>query len=287
MTHIANDREVIPNCTANPYVWRMKHIVTAALLACAAPAGAAPLPDDVIRAELLPGWRTASGTQMSALHLTLAPGWKTYWRAPGEAGIPPEFDWSGSENLGNVAFHWPRPRLVEVNGYRTLAYRNELVLPIEVTPAAKGQPVTLRARINLGICENICVPVTVQVSAALKQGATADPVITSALADQPEEGAALGIPLPVCAVEPIKDGLRLKTDIALPGARHGDLTVVELADRPIWVSPVETRAGDGHLVQTTDLVPADARPFALNRASVRMTVFTEGGRAIELNGCRG
>lgn len=287
MSPAVNDGEVIPICAANPYVWRMKHLLIAALLATAAPADAAPVPDDVIRAELLPGWRTASGTQMSALHLTLAPGWKTYWRAPGEAGIPPEFDWTGSENLGNLEFHWPKPQLIDLNGYRTLAYRNELVLPIEVTPADKGRPVTLHARINLGICENICVPVTVQVSAPLAQGATTDPVIASALADQPDKGAALGIPVPVCAVEPTRDGLRLKTDIALPGARRDDLTVVELADRPIWVSPVETQADAGHLVQTTDLVSPDARPFALNRASVRMTVFTEGGRVIELNGCRG
>ena len=48
-------------------------------------------PEDVVQIEVLPGWQTASGTQMAALRLTLAPGWKTYWRAPGEGGIPPAF----------------------------------------------------------------------------------------------------------------------------------------------------------------------------------------------------
>src|SRR6056297_1113481 len=93
-----------------------------ALLA-AAPASAhaeAAMPADVVRAEVLPGWTTGAGTRMAALRLTLAPGWKTYWRAPGDAGIPPAFDWSGSRNLKGVAFHWPAPDVFQSYGIRTI-----------------------------------------------------------------------------------------------------------------------------------------------------------------------
>ncbi|MGB3147735.1 MAG: protein-disulfide reductase DsbD domain-containing protein, partial [Paracoccaceae bacterium] len=86
------------------------------------PALADQIPDDLIRANLRSGWQTPQGTYMTALQLTMAPGWKTYWRAPGDAGIPPEFTWKGSDNIGAVAFHWPRPEVVVVGGYRTIAY---------------------------------------------------------------------------------------------------------------------------------------------------------------------
>ena len=49
---------------------------------------------------------------MAAVEIRLAPGWHTYWRVPGEAGIPPRFDWSGSQNLAAVAYEWPRPEII-------------------------------------------------------------------------------------------------------------------------------------------------------------------------------
>jgi hypothetical protein len=261
------------------------------LLACLLPpatiAGAESLPDDLIRAELLPGWRTEAGTQMAALRVTLAPGWKTYWRSPGDAGIPPEFDWTGSENVGAVRFHWPRPQVFDLNGYRTLAYADELVLPIEFVPADPGASVRVTSRIRLGVCEEVCVPVSVSVSADLSPGAEQDPAIAAALAIGPDDGRALGLPKPHCSAEPIRDGVRLTSDIGLPGAGAGDFAVVELDDRAVWVADVESRAAGGRLVQVSDLVPAEAKPFALDRSAVRLTVFTTQGDVIELRGCAG
>ena len=92
---------------------------------------------DMARMEILPGWRTASGDHVAGIKITLAPGWITYWRAPGEAGIPPQFDWSGSENLGEVGFHWPVPQIIVSNGVTTLGFEGEFILPIEVTAAGK------------------------------------------------------------------------------------------------------------------------------------------------------
>ena len=127
--------------------------ILAAACLLGAPGFAQSLPDNLVRAELLPGWTTDSGAQMAALRLTLAPGWKTYWRAPGEAGIPPQFDWRASGNLAGVAYHWPRPQVFQINGLRTLAYRNELVLPIEFLPVDRGTAVKVSGTIDLGVCE--------------------------------------------------------------------------------------------------------------------------------------
>lgn len=253
----------------------------------AAPVAAQGLPSDILHATLLGGWRTESGTQMTALRLELAPGWKTYWRAPGEGGIPPRFDWSGSDNIGSVAFHWPVPEVFELNGLRTIGYRHELVLPIEIRPADASRPVAVAARIDLGVCEAICVPVTVDVAADLNRTAVPDPVILASLDRRPEAGPEAGLSASRCAAEPIRDGLRLTSRLTLPPVGPAEFAVVELADQSVWVSQADTLRTGGDLSATADLVPANAKPFALDRSSVRITIFGGSGRVVEVQGCAG
>lgn len=267
---------------------RITQLLTATLVALATSAATAqPVPDDLYRADVLPGWRTERGTQMAALRLTFAPGWKTYWRAPGDAGIPPSFDWSGSSNLQSVVYHWPKPQVFNISGLRTLVYADSLILPIEFTPGTAGQAMRVTANISIGVCEEICIPVSFTINADLGAGRQPDPVIAAALAEGPADGHAQGIAKPHCSVEPIRDGLRLTADIALAKAADGDFAVIEPVGDSIWVSPVEARAGGGHLIQISDLVPADAKPFALDRSSLRITLFTGSGEVIELVGCAG
>ena len=121
------------------------------------------VPENVLRAEVLSGWRTESGSQMAALHLVLAPGWKTYWRAPGESGIPPQFDWTGSQNIADAIFHWPKPEVFDLNGLRTIGYKGELVLPIELRPVVADAPMLAKAQIDLGVCDEICIHMQVDI----------------------------------------------------------------------------------------------------------------------------
>ena len=247
---------------------------------------AQPIPADLVRAELISGWPTANG-YMAALRLTLAPGWKTYWRSPGEAGIPPAFDWRQSDNLGTVTYHWPKPQVFDLNGLRTLGYHDALVLPIEFTRLRPDQPLTVAGHVDIGVCKDICVPAGIDVSASLG-GQGGDPApIRAALAQAPQDGRSAGLGPAHCATEPTRDGLRLTTDIPMRSAASGDFAVVELADPSVWVAPVTALPASGHLVQVSDLVPPSAQPFALDRSSVRMTVFARTGEVYEINGCKG
>ncbi len=92
------------------------------------------------------------------LQIKLAPGWKTYWRTPGDAGIPPHFDWVGSENLKDALVAWPLPEAFETYGLTSWGYHDEVVFPIDVTLKEAGEPLDLKLRLQLGICENICIP---------------------------------------------------------------------------------------------------------------------------------
>jgi len=87
------------------------------------------------------------------------PGWKTYWRAPGDGGIPPQFNFSGSETISSVTPHWPVPEVFDQNGLRSIGYNDGVVFPITVSSQDASAPIQINGELNIGVCEEICVPV--------------------------------------------------------------------------------------------------------------------------------
>lgn len=236
------------------------------------------LPPGLAEAELLPAHATPGGTWMTALRLQLAPGWKTYWRSPGDSGVPPQFDWTGAVNLGGATLHWPRPEVIESAGERTLGYHEALVLPIELTPADAGAPVEGSVRIDLGLCLNVCVPV--HLSLDLPAAADApDPRIEAALAKVPETvEAALR-----CTLSDIPDGVQVAASVE--GALDADTAAaLELADPGVWVSAPELSGTGGRLTAVADFVPPSGKPFPLDPTGVRLTLIGPEG-AVEYQGC--
>lgn len=236
--------------------------------------------EDVLQAEFLPGWQMADGHYMTALDLHLAPEWKTYWRAPGDAGIPPVFDWTGSVNLKSVTFHWPRPTVLSLNGMTSIGYLDELVLPVEVVPADATKPVILALTMGLGICHDICMPAQLTFAANLTGSGQPDGRISAALRDVPFQTKASV----TCEVTPIKDGLRVTARMALPAAGQAETVVFETPDPRVWVAQAETRREGGMLISQTELVPPDGAPFALDRSGVTLTVLGTD-KAVEIRGC--
>lgn len=262
-------------------------ILALAVLAVLAPLAAraeALTQDQILSAALLPGWQTGSGSRMTALRLDLAPHWKTYWRSPGDTGIPPEFDWSGSKNLRAVKIHWPVPEVFHLNGMQSIGYAAELVLPIEVIPEDPGQPVELRARVDLGVCNDICMPASVSLSARLEGPGAKDPAIAAALADRPVTAHEAGLRGIACDVEPMAGGLRVTARMDLPAAR-GDETVVFEPGRPgIWAGEAQTERQGNRLVAVAEMGAASGQPFALDRSAMVVTVLSPG-RGVEIAGC--
>ena len=240
--------------------------------------------DDVVSATFLPGWRMADGHYMAALHLALAPEWKTYWRAPGEAGIPPVFDWSGSRNVKSVALHWPSPRVITQNGMQSIGYLNALTLPVEVTPVDPTQPINVVVKMDIGVCHDICMPAALELSAQLQGDGQKDPDIQAALLDRPKTAKEAGLANIACAVAPIDDGLHITAQIGLPEQGGPETVVFETKDASVWVATA-TASRDGKvLTAATDLVPTDGAPFALDRSSVTVTVLAQD-HSVEIKGC--
>jgi DsbC/DsbD-like thiol-disulfide interchange protein len=237
------------------------------------------MPPGLAGARLLPGWVTPEGDRMTALEIDLLPGWKTYWRSPGDAGIPPHFDWQAAGNLGQVRMFWPRPEVIESGGERTLGYHDRMLLPIRITPAVAGQPVDPRARVDLGICLDICVPVQVSLDAGAP-GAAPDPAIEAAMARVPDTSDLR----PDCRITEIADGMQVTALLPHDGRPDGDQVAMELRGGDIWVSAPEMSESAGRVAATADFVAATGKPFALNPGDIRLTLI--GARdAVEYQGC--
>ncbi|MGQ0564583.1 MAG: protein-disulfide reductase DsbD domain-containing protein [Gemmobacter sp.] len=262
----------------------MRALIALVLLQLAA----APLraEEPLVRAQLLNGWQTGSGTQMTGLHLRMVPGWKTYWRSPGDAGIPPRFDWSGSQNVKSARIHWPAPHVFTTNGLRSIGYEGEVVLPVELTPQDPAAPMRLVVEVEMGVCRDICVPATVQLEAALTTPGAPDPAIGRALAAQPVSARKAGLKEATCRVSPIADGLRIEADLVLPPTGGAEAVVIEGGSPDIWVSEPEVTRDGTRLTATADMVAPSGEPFALDRGALVLTVL--GTRqVVEFRGCPG
>lgn len=252
--------------------------LTAFLALCPMLSTAAELPPGLVEAELLPAHTTDDGAWMTALRLKLAPEWKTYWRSPGDSGVPPQFDWSGTTNLGGATIHWPSPEVIDSAGDRTLGYHETLVLPIELTPASAGKAVGGSVQVELGLCLNVCVPAHLTL-ALPPAGGDPDPRIDAALAQVPRTiEAALS-----CTLTEIADGVRLAASVE-GEMDEGTAAALELASPEVWVSAPELTADAGRVTATADFVPPSGKPFPLNPSEVRLTLIGPDG-AVDYQGC--
>ena len=118
---------------------------------------------DFSKARLVANFLTSPGEDEGVLylgwHVKLEPGWKTYWRSPGSAGLPPQFDWQGSKNIADIQILYPSPERFKIFNLHTYGYHDDVVYPILVTPEIKGEPILIKATVNYLVCNDLCVPV--------------------------------------------------------------------------------------------------------------------------------
>jgi DsbC/DsbD-like thiol-disulfide interchange protein len=99
------------------------------------------------------------GVLQGALEIDLQPGWKTYWRDPGDAGVPPQIDISKSTNVASAEMRFPTPERFDDGTTKWAGYKHPVTFPISFRAKTPGAPTTIDADVFLGICESICIPV--------------------------------------------------------------------------------------------------------------------------------
>lgn len=274
----------------------LRHLTTTCLAALAGAAFTfAPAPsaaqfegrsvDEVVQVSLIEGWRMENGRHMAGIRISLAPGWKTYWRAPGEGGVPTVLRLRSADGIDGMAVHWPRPEVFFTNGMRSIGYRDDVVLPVEFAVSDDGTH-TIDGRLDLGVCLDVCMPVTLDLSGELLPDTSRDSDIGRALSDRPLTATEAGAGDVTCAVEPISDGLRVTVTAEVPPTGNDETLVLEHRDPQIWVSEATSRRDGFTITGVADVVPADHGPFAMDRSDLRITVIGTQ-MAVELDDCRG
>ncbi len=163
--------------SAGPLVKRLRGgargIALAAALGLALPALAA----DAFSTDWAPGAKhearlIAAGGDLAGFEIRLAPGAITYWRDPGDSGLPPTFDFAGSDNVEAVEPAYPAPkRMHEADGGQAFGYEGGVVFPLKVKPRDAAKPVTLKLNADFAVCEKICLPAKARLTLTLPAAA--------------------------------------------------------------------------------------------------------------------
>jgi DsbC/DsbD-like thiol-disulfide interchange protein len=107
----------------------------------------------------------------AGIEIRLKAGWHTYWRYPGDAGVPPRFDFAGSRNLKSVDVKWPAPQAMSEQGLTAIGYTGNVIWPLAVLPQERGKPVKLRLKLDYAVCEKLCVPAEAKAELVLSDSA--------------------------------------------------------------------------------------------------------------------
>src|ERR1700721_219828 len=135
----------------------------------------------------------AGGGDLAGFEIALSPGAITYWRDPGDAGLPPTLDFSGSDNGAGVEPEFPAPkRIKEADGGEAFGYDGSVVFPLRVTPRDPTRPSTLKLNADFAVCEKVCLPAKAHLELTLPSapGSPHAGAIDAALAAVPRAVAA-------------------------------------------------------------------------------------------------
>ena len=214
----------------------------------------------------------------AALEVTLAEGWKTYWRAPGAVGYPAELDWSGSANVKATEFLWPTPKRFEAFEIENYGYEDAVTFPIRLMLETPGDTAVLNADVNLLVCADLCVPEVFSLSIVLPPGNTLDRdagmLIAAATQTLPETGDVAGLEVTHAALD--IDAARLQVTV------ESDQPITDLgvipdlgAEGSFGPPEISLRAGGLAADVSFDVLsaPETLPPLAL--------VVSDGGRAAE------
>lgn len=223
--------------------------------------------------------------RLAGIQLRLDPGWKTYWRSPGDAGLPPSFDWSGSRNLKSARVLWPAPKRFADPYGTSVGYQDEIVFPVLVDPADAGRAVDLAVKFSFAVCKDICAPAEAALRLAVPAQGTSSTRHAELLS-----GYVRRVPGQAAKGEKAPKLAELKIDLAPP---KPSITVETLfpdgaADADLFVEgpegfylPLAERVGadqDGRVRFMVDLTKGDD-PSGLKGKALTFTLVSRDGLA--------
>jgi len=179
-----------------------------AALALALPCAAAAVRTEHVEAELVAA-RTAlvPGEPLTvALRLAIDKGWHTYWRNPGDSGLPTTLEWKLPGGVAAGPIEWPAPHLLPAGPLLNYGYENEVLHLVTLTTVPdflSGREVKLAARADWLVCKETCIPEGADLTLTLPVANAADP---DPRWGKPIAAAKAALPQPLAGWQAIADG---------------------------------------------------------------------------------
>lgn len=264
---------------------RWRRALAALAVAALAPVPVAaeiPVSAKVPGAEVLLLGGAVAGTHADAgIELRLAPGWKTYWRYPGDSGVPPVLSWSGSENVLKVEMEWPAPkRFADGAGGFSIGYKGTVLFPLKVELKEPGKPARLVVSFDFAVCEALCMPAKADVAVDLGGGAAEAGRIAAARAGVPVAtrlGAGEAPSVEKVEIDAGAQPPRLVIEVKAHSAM-ADLFVEGPNERWALPLPQKTALPDG---AARFALPLDGVPAGVDPAGQMLTLtLVDGPRAV-------
>lgn len=196
--------------------------------------------------------RSANAAWLRAgIEIRLDDGWKTYWRYPGDSGVPPTFDFAGSENIKSVTVLWPAPaRFADGAGGQSIGYHGDVVLPLRILASDVTKPAALHVKLGYAVCGALCVPVEAELDLTLsgKRGAEESALVAAETrvprrATLGTGAASGGLAIRSAHQEEAGAHKRVVIEVAAPAGTPVDLFAE--GPTPTWALPLPEPSGSG------------------------------------------
>jgi DsbC/DsbD-like thiol-disulfide interchange protein len=148
------------------------------------------------KARLVAGRASEAGVNglYAGVDVAMPAGWKTYWRSPGDAGgVPPDFDWKGSDNLASATVLYPAPRRLHDKAGDVVGYEDGVLFPVLLRPKDAAKPVILHGKVSYGVCKEICVPAEADLHVLIPPDVGTSDELTDVLAHVPSAHPRAGV----------------------------------------------------------------------------------------------
>ena len=235
--------------------------------------------------DIIRGWRQSDDIHIAAINIKLEDGWKTYWRVPGIGGIAPILNWEKSKNIKNISQIWPTPNIYNEYGLQTIGYKDELLLPLQIQPIDKKQPIHLSITIDFGICSDVCVPIQTSVEEKLPERTSfGKKNILDTLEKTILSGNKSLFKIVKCNIIPIKDGFEVNA--FFEGLTSFDKDTLGVVEYPVkqngWINQKASLISSNQL--SVHATVYNKSIHFIDRSDLTLTIFTKN-KAFEFDGC--
>ena len=241
----------------------------------------------LVSAKITDGWIEKDQKLIFGLKIDLNKNWKTYWRLPGHAGLEPLFTFDKSENVLAAKIIWPSPIIFGEENLSSIGYKDSVLLPLEVRPIDTSKPIKLEIQANIGLCEDVCIPVTLNVSYFATPGQNQENYeILGAILSEPIKSDDIGFQPPQCIIKNGELIMEFNEKNVKTGIENIELFVIEVGSSVFYVNSKKAYVFDDRITVSTKNSVETELPGVISRERIKTTIIGSN-QSLEFVGCSG